>query len=393
MDNTCTGHFKVGGVSGGIRNAVSDSENNGKISILGNTGKTIYLGGIVANANGYHRTNLTNNGDIYVDANIKYDCFIGGITYDAANGNPIRFTNCHNTGDITVSDNTYVKSGLAIGGVVAKYATENEKKIFIGCSNSGNIYSGAKTENAAHIGGFMGYASAGIVILQDGFVNSGNITHGGSTNGADAISVGGLFGYITAAPLSYESSTTTGEGEDAVTTTTTVSWTGNIVNTGTITGAGKSGGGQCRFGGIVGLCKQSLVGTAKYINTGNIVFTGTAGSKNGVAGTGWIGGIVGVLENATIDNAEVHCSIQNGESKDYGFITGVARSTTVLATNCKIGGTLIGEFDEEDQTYKTTVLSEGDYFNYIYGSGEATDWTGTDNYDGCTWLSAAPTIQ
>ena len=392
MDNTCTGHFKVGGVSGGIRNAVSDSENNGKISILGNTGKTIYLGGIVANANGYHRTNLTNNGDIYVDANIKYDCFIGGITYDAANGNPIRFTNCHNTGDITVSDKTYVKSGLAIGGIVAKYAKENEKKIFIGCSNSGNIYSGAKTENAAHIGGFMGYASAGIVILQDGFVNSGNITHGGSTNGADAISVGGLFGYITAAPLSYESSTTTGEGDDAVTTTTTVSWTGNIVNTGTITGAGKSGGGLCRFGGIVGFCKQSLVGTAKYINTGNIVFTGTAGSKNGVAGTCWIGGIVGVSENATIDNAEVHCSIQNGESKDYGFITGVARSTTVLATNCKIGGVILGEWDDEDQVYEETKINSSNYHNFIYGSGKNTDWTGTDNYDGCSYISVAPTL-
>ena len=392
MDNTCTGHFKVGGVSGGIRNAVSNSENNGKINILGNTGKTIYLGGIVANANGYHRTNLTNNGDIYVDANIKYDCFVGGITYDAANGNPIRFTNCHNTGDITVSDNTYVKSGLAIGGIVAKYATANEKKIFIGCSNSGNIYSGAKTENAAHIGGFMGYASAGIVILQDGFVNSGNITHGGSTIGADAINVGGLFGYITAAPLSYESSTTTGEGDDAVTTTTTVSWTGNIVNTGTITGAGKSGGGKCRFGGIVGLCQQPLVGTAKYINTGNIVFTGTAGSKNDVAGIAYLGGIVGVFENAGVDNAEVHCSIQNGESKDYGFITGVARSTSILATNCKIGGEVLTNYDEENDTYDKVKVSASNFHNYIYGSGKNTDWTGTDNYDGCSYLSVKPTF-
>ena len=281
-----------------------------------------------------------------------------------------------------------MKMGLAIGGLVAKYATADEKKIFIGCSNSGNIYSGAKTENGAHIGGFMGYASAGIVILQDGFVNSGNITHGGSTNGADAISVGGLFGYIAGAPLTYD--TTTGEGEAAVTTTT--SWTGNIINKGTITGAGKSGGGKCRFGGIVGLCQQSLVGTAKYINTGNIVFSGTAGSKNGVAGTGWIGGIVGVLENATIDNAEVHCSIQNGESKNYGFITGADRSTTVRATNCKIGGVTLGEWDDEDQVYEETKLSSSNYHNFIYGSGKNTDWTGTDNYDGCSYISVAPTL-
>ena len=393
MDNTCTGHFKIGGVSGGIRNAVSDSENNGKISILGNTGKTIYLGGIVANANGYHRTNLTNNGDIYVDANIKYDCFIGGITYDAANGNPIRFTNCHNTGDITVSDKTYVKSGLAIGGLVAKYATADEKKIFIGCSNSGDIYCGAKTENAAHLGGFMGYASAGIVIIQDGFVNSGNITHGGSTNGADAINVGGLFGYITGAPLTYDTTTTTGEGDEAVTTTTTTSWTGNIVNTGTITGAGKSEGGKCRFGGIVGLCQQPLVGTAKYINVGDIVFTGTAGIKNDVPGTAYLGGLVGVLENASVDNGEVHCSLQIGESKNYGFITGSARSATVVASNSKVGGSILGEYDTEDEEYKTTTLDASNYYNYIYGSGEATDWGTSTNYDGCTYLSAKPAIQ
>ena len=387
MDNTCTGHFKVGGISGGIRNAVSDSENNGKISILGNTGKTIYLGGIVANANGYHRTNLTNNGDLYVDANVKYDCFIGGITYDAANGNPIRFTNCHNTGDITVTDKAYVKMGLAIGGLIAKYATANEKKIFIGCSNSGNIYSGAKTENAAHLGGLMGYASAGIVIVQDGFVNSGNITHGGSTNGADAINLGGLFGYITGAPLTYDTTTTTGEGDDAVTTTTTVSWTGDVINKGTITGAGASEGGKCRFGGIVGLCQQPLVGTAKYINVGDIVFTGTAGIKNDVPGTAYLGGLVGVLENASVDNGEVHCSISAGESKNYGFTIGVPRTDVVKATNCKVGGSILGEYDTEDEEYKTTSLDGSNYYKYIYSTPVGEDVAVAD---GCSFLSAKP---
>ena len=387
MDNTCTGHFKIGGISGGIRNAITDAENNGKVSILGNTGKTIYLGGIVANANGYHRTNLTNNGDLYVDANVKYDLFIGGITYDAANGNPIRFTNCHNTGDITVSDKTYVKSGLAIGGLVAKYATADEKKIFIGCSNSGDIYSGAKTENAAHLGGFMGYASAGIVIIQDGFVNSGNITHGGSTNGADAINLGGLFGYITGALLTYDTTTTTGEGDDAVTTTTTTSWTGDVINKGTITGAGASEGGKCRFGGIVGLCQQPLVGTAKYINVGDIVFTGTAGIKNDVPGTAYLGGLVGVLENASVDNGEVHCSIQTGESKNYGFTIGVPRTDVVKATNCKVGGSIVGEYNVEDESYKTTTLDASNYFNHIYSTPVEQS---VAEVDGCSVLTAKP---
>ena len=120
----------------------------------------------------------------------------------------------------------------------------------------------------------------------------------------------------------------------------------------------------------------------------SVRYTGTAGSKNGVAGTGWIGGIVGALENATIDNAEVHCSIQNGESKNYGFITGVARSTT----NCKIGGEVLTNYDEENDSYDKVKISASNFHNYIYGSGKNTDWTGTDNYDGCDYLSVKPTF-
>ena len=44
----------------------------------------------------------------------------------------------------------------------------------------------------------------------------------------------------------------------------------------------------------------------------------------------------------------------------------------------------------EDEIYEMDPITETNFFNYIYGSGEATDWTGTDNYDGCTCLSAKP---
>ena len=33
------------------------------------------------------------------------------------------------------------------------------------------------------------------------------------------------------------------------------------------------------------------------------------------------------------------------------------------------------------------------YFNYIYGSGVNTDWTGTENYDGCTLIKSSPLAQ
>ena len=53
----------------------------------------------------------------------------------------------------------------------------------------------------------------------------------------------------------------------------------------------------------------------------------------------------------------------------------------------------MGEYNEEDESYKTTVLDASNFHNYIFGSGEATDWTGTDNYDGCSVLTAKPTVE
>ena len=47
----------------------------------------------------------------------------------------------------------------------------------------------------------------------------------------------------------------------------------------------------------------------------------------------------------------------------------------------------------EDEKYNTTALNASNYYNFIYGSGANTDWTGTDNYDGCSLLESKPSIQ
>ena len=39
------------------------------------------------------------------------------------------------------------------------------------------------------------------------------------------------------------------------------------------------------------------------------------------------------------------------------------------------------------------VLNQKDFHNYIYGSGEATDWGTSTNYDGCTLLSEKPIVE
>ena len=53
----------------------------------------------------------------------------------------------------------------------------------------------------------------------------------------------------------------------------------------------------------------------------------------------------------------------------------------------------MGEYDTEDEEYKTTVLDESNFYNHIFSSGENTDWTGTEDYDGCSVLTAKPVVE
>ena len=386
-----TAHVRVGGIAHGIRRAIDGAVNNGNITVKGKVGAvdsankrvgSLYIGGIIATPNGYHRDNMTNNGNILVDATVSVDCFIGGICYDAANGNKTRHLNCHNTGDIEITSNTTVKGGVAVGGLIGKYPTGGETKIFDGCSNSGNITVAAYSSGGQNIGGLMGYLSysddkAAIIVIQNGFVNTGNITHSGRTDGADNIHVAGILGYCSKGSFMVDG----------------VAWSGDVVNKGKITASGKSIGGRYRVAGIIGYSTCSLPAEARFINLGEIEFTGDAGIKNGVPGISYVGGILGESVDAGVTNAESYCTI-TAQNVDYmGFIVGTPRSTTVVASNCKVGGKTLGEWDEEDQVYDETKLTSANYHNFIYGSGKNTDWTGTDNYDGCTLLTSAPTFE
>ena len=386
-----TAHVRVGGIAHGIRRAIDGAVNNGNITVKGKVGAvdsankrvgSLYIGGIIATPNGYNRSNMTNNGNILVDATISVDLFIGGICYDAANGNKTKHLNCHNTGDIEVTSKTTVKGGIGIGGLIGKYPTGGETKIFDGCSNSGNITVAAYSSGGQNIGGLMGYLSysdnkAAIIVIQNGFVNTGNITHSGRTDGADNIHVTGFLGYCSKGSFTVDG----------------VAWSGDVVNKGKITASGKSIGGKYRVAGMIGYSSCSLPAEARFINLGEIEFTGDAGIKNGVPGISYVGGILGESANAGVTNAESYCTI-TAQNVDYmGFIVGTPRSTTVVASNCKVGGKTLGEWDEEDQVYDETKLTSANYHNFIYGSGKDTDWTGTDNYDGCTLLTSAPTFE
>ena len=384
-------HLHIAGVAQAIKDAATDIANYADITIDGKIGHTLYGAGCITLNNNYTRTRNSNYGDITVNAEIATNNFIGGLVYDS--GANLKYIDCHNTGTFTLGEKATVGCQTRWGGFVGKLeksakAGEEVYNIFDGCSNSGDIIIKGTASDTQYtsLGGIYGTATGNTrIIILNGFTNSGDIIFEGKNNGTYVkddtmqnrcfVDMGGLFG-VVASSIVFSN-----DGNP--------SWTGDIVNTGTIKFAGYCKN-AVQLGGFAGYMQGSAptITDGKLINTGSIICGGEFDSSMAQNG---VGGIVG-FSGGKIDNATVFCDI-NAPAAPCGFITGSARTATVTASNCKVGGKIIGEFDEEDQTYKTTVVSENDYFNYIYGSGEDTDWTGTENYDGCTFISSKEEIE
>ena len=376
------------GVAQCIKDTATDIANYGDITIDGHIAHTLYGAGCITINNNYTRTRNSNHGDITVNAQIDVNNFIGGFVYDS--GANLTYIDCHNTGNFTLGEKAVVNTQTRWGGFVGKLEkTDATTNVFDGCSNSGDIIIkgvASKTQYAA-VGGIYGAATGpSTVIIKNGFVNSGDIIFEGSTEAAfvdgttlqkrNFVELGGLFGHVGANIVFANEANPT--------------WTGNIVNTGTIKFVGKAASGV-RVGGIAGYMAGNAptVTDGKLINTGEIALEGefdtTLTDYNGA------GGIAGRSE-LVIDNAESYCSIKSAIAP-HGLITGSPRSAAVLATNCAVGGSIIGEYDTEDEEFKTTAITAENYYNYIYGSGESTDWGSSTDYDGCTLLTASPLAQ
>ena len=316
----------------------------GDITINGTVASHFYVGGIYGymrakNASAYKNTftNCTYSGDITLNGAFSYRATVGGIVgYNSSNY--FTLDNCHMTGNITShntaeGDLTYY---MAIGGISGYNGQEIEYKTL--CTNSGDISISGNCKGAHPllVGGISGWTAHNNANRYNAFnvVNSGNITI----------------------------------GKENVTTTI------NNLN----------------VGGVVGKFTNSAActGCENAANTGNITIVGEI---SGITDASYIGGIIGYTEEPIV-NASAYCTILAPGFKT-GWITGVARTNeTLVAKNCKLGGEFLGNYNIEDEVYEMDPITETNYFNYIYGSGADTDWTGTDNYDGCTVLTAKPTL-
>ena len=387
------GKVQVGGVIYKSKAELENATNRGNITIEGKAGNTVYVGGVLTTQNGQNRTDLVNYGKITLGANIKGSCFVGGICYDGQYSKV--WKRCHNHGDIEFTKSFTNTGNVRSGGILGKHEIETHHAILEECSNSGNISFLGHSESYVRLGGLAGCHRGGaIIVVRNGFTNSGNITYAGDVAGADNVHIGGIIGCPGGSYKYYISHTSTNENGESV--TTDEGWTGNIVNTGTITLTGKSEGGKLRAGGFFGLFEYNetpFFHGAKFYQLGDIVYAGDPGVKNGVPGEGFVGGVVAYTV-APVSNVECYCTINAPTATHLGMIMATPRTPgSIIATNCKLGGTIMGEYNIEDEEYKTTVLDASNFHHYIFSSGESTDWTGTDNYDGCSVLTAKPVVE
>ena len=381
FSGSSTGNTHFGGIARDPWNAnFSNCNNYGDMHISGHSRGSMYVGGViyVGVAEGYTCSNCNNYGDINISAtvgdenNTGADFFVGGLAYACAlndNKKAKTYINCHNYGDINILPSCVVANSMRLGGLIANIESDI-LATFASCSNHGKLNSAStssdKTSGSHCIGGcFSTFDNNKQMIIKGGIKNTGNITISGE-NKKSSLVVGGVFGNIAA---------------DGITT----GFEGKLINEGDINISGKSAT-SIRIGGVIGTMSYTM--PIPMICTGDITVTGSG--KN--TADNRIGGVV-ASTSKKFSNCEYYGTITAvGYGPVVGMLTGSPRTADFNATDCKIGGKMRIESDPIDDKLITTDIDESNYMNYMYGPGAATDWTGSENFDNCSVLTAAPVV-
>ena len=365
--------FSIGGLIGRGSDAGTNLTNtaNGIISIGGKFTASydkLYgytsIGGIAGTFKGGAHSKLYNYGDMNVTLdmpnaswNEEPFTFAGVAGYVTSS-----LTDIHNYGNLTFSGSVKSDEPTRIAGVYGR-GSNTATHTYTNISNNGDITISVSSDDHLYVAGVCCY---NIKSTYNNVVNKGNITITKDAKSVDAnLHVGGVFTTPSSSAIS----------------------TGLVANSGKITINGT--GNAVYVGGCAN--NHAITGSMTYVNIGDIEVNKPKDSTSAY----YVGGILG---NATANlvGASSYCTI-NALGCDYvGMVMGAARGANegaAIALNCQVGGVMVGEYNTEDEKYETTALSESNYYNFIYGSGELTDWGTSTNYDGCTLLTEKPSIE
>lgn len=345
-----TAEVKVGGITLYSSGEITGCTNTGAINVTG-VDVGCVVGGVAYAVSG-SAADLHNEGEISIDANLSAarTIYLGGVIANAEyNGVCSKLSKCSNSGALSIhKKGKFVMRGGAIGGVVAainagKKGTEGSTFTgFTNCSNSGSISFVEDETGGVHyayaVGGIVGrcvnvkdvhYLNNGYYTVVRGAVNTGNIkvyTANGQkaalgNSGARQTYVGGIAGYMCGVSSTDKAIV---RGKSTCTITTGSALGGDIA------------------GGLVGGGAMLSIDTKPSATT---IFKSYEGKPIGFLGAalGWVAS----KDYVSINGADVTATFELGAvvpvAKGFAGIVNTGKSLTI--TGCSYQGNAVAASD------------------------------------------------
>ncbi len=394
----------IAGVNSYTSGAIEDCSNHGNISVSSDTYVSgTAIGGIAAYTSaamrGTAKDNLINTGNVTLTAQYQYVrnnigsidgtktttsgvLGMGGIvgyTYSssfsmdkARNEGEVSFSFSKQEGQLSPAS----KARITIGGLVGDGSgnisnSDNFGNVSASTRATGGTFTATTAGCTVYIGGISGsnYISTTQSELNiTNCVNEGNVSLHSDNTQTTNHAIGGIVGWpgIESACTSITSGCVNGSSTDP--SKGQVSVSGNITcRIGGIQGGSGRIENCTNYGKIWAKSGKFVVGGLAGFHSGGYQLTG---SKNygtvqaDVAATG-IGGLIGNIGNAahtTGTGCEVHCTLTSAASTEIGMVVGHFNGKTQSITLGTDGDPI-----EVSGTVNGTVLTAGNYENYIYG--------------------------
>ena len=395
-NTTFSAETSIGGAVGKTTGAVTSVDNTGNVTVAGKINGLGYMAGGVglASANistssnsGTVSVSTTNSGTTYVAGYVGY--IIGGEEYKSVS----------NTGDVTFSGNSG-NNTLAMGGMAGANKVGGT---YTSCSNNGviTLTKGAKANKAHYIAGVISYTVSGTKLVSCTNSTKSGVQYGivihqtsSTTGGSSAKRIGGIIGQAAGPQLTNVSNSagiyhdgyqlgTAGLSLGGIvgTCSGTPTASGTISNSGDIYYAGRCPKSNFGIAGIFATPGSGTYTSATITNTGNITivkkFDDFLPTDNG-SHRCVVGGICGYAPKA-LSNAKSYCTISapdwradSGTAANNNFIGAIQgiNTPTNHITKCHVGGTFIIDSNETPGQ-----LNASNYATYLIGGNVITSAT------------------